>query len=99
MKHKEGTGESRSLRARLRDGYRSISGQNCRIEQQSDRSVIVQGCCGIDTYTESCIVLCVKDPTVRAVCICGNGLRCSSYHPDGVVVEGCIKSVAFCTSD
>ena len=99
MKNNERARERRSLRARLRDGYRSISGQCCRIEQQSNRSVVVQGCCSIDTYTERCIALRVKDPSVRTVCISGDGLCCSSYHPDGVVVEGCIESIAFCANN
>jgi hypothetical protein len=96
MTRKQGVNETRSLRARLRAMYRYVSAQSCRIELQSGREMMIEGCCGIEEYHADRIVLTVRDPVLHSIHICGRELRCSSYHPDGVVVKGKILCVQLC---
>ena len=83
------------LRARLRDAFRVASAQCSRIELQSQQCMVVHGCSTIARYDQECIVLCVRDPRVRAVSVQGHALHCSSYHSDAVVVEGEIEGLQF----
>ncbi|MBQ7338840.1 MAG: YabP/YqfC family sporulation protein [Clostridia bacterium] len=84
------------LRARLRRAFCAATGTCCRLEMQSGRAMIVQGCCGIEEYNPNCIVLSVRDPELSRLCICGDGLLCSSYHTDGVEIRGRITRMELC---
>lgn len=62
-----------------------------RLEMHGRRELYIQGCRRIIKYSESKIVLSAK---VFDVCICGEGLFCSSYHCSGVEISGFIESVS-----
>ena len=85
--------EGESVWQRLRQGCDRVLLRNCRCESLSNRLLTVQGCCDIVAYGRECILLAVRDPDVREICICGRDLLCLSYHPDAVQIQGEIFSV------
>ena len=89
-------GEVEPLRARLRRAFCGVTGTHSRIELQSGREMIVQGCCGIEAYEPCRIVLRVRDPELRFLLIVGEELLCSSYHIDALEISGKIFGVRLC---
>lgn len=87
--------EHESLWRRLRCSCDRLMMQNCRCESLSNQLLTVQGCCRIVEYQTEHILLSVRDPDVKEICICGRDLLCLSYHPDAVQIRGKILSVTF----
>ena len=84
------------MRAKLRRLFCTATGIHCRTEIQGNQGLFIQGCCGIEAFTPTCILLQVRDPHVRILCVVGEGLLCSSYHEEGVQITGNILRVEFC---
>ena len=93
---KRQTKERAPLRLRLKRAFCQATGTHSRIEMESNRAMIVQGCCGIDAYEPSCIVLRLRDPALQQLRICGEALLCNSYHEDAVQIVGRICAVELC---
>ena len=81
---------------RMRDEYGRATLRCCRTEIMGISRMTVQGCKEILEYGRRCIRLSVCDPDVRQMVICGEDMVCLSYHPDAVMIEGCIRTVSFC---
>ncbi len=94
MKHQDKP--KSSLRARLRRAFCEVTGTQSRMEIVSGSGMLIRGCCGIEVYEPSCIVLRLRDPELRWLRVCGQELLCSSYHADGVEISGCIGCVELC---
>lgn len=65
----------------------------CRIEARGCRRLVVEGCERILDYGECCICLAVRDPDARYLVVRGRDLRCLSYHPNAVILEGRMEAV------
>lgn len=94
MKHQ--SKEKATLRRRLQRAFCQATGTHSRIEMESNRAMIVQGCCGIDGYEPSCIVLRLRDPALQQLHVFGEALLCNTYHEDAVQIVGRIWRVELC---
>ena len=81
------------LRARLRRAFCGMTATYCRIEIQGRRELMVHGCRGIEAYHPTEILLRVRDGEITLLRVAGEGLLCSTYHSEGVVIEGTIHRV------
>lgn len=88
-----------TLRARLRHAFCVATGSRCRLESDGAKSLVVQGCCGIEVYRRDCIVLLVRDPDFSRLCIGGADLFCHSYHEQGVRITGQLRQILYCGAD
>ena len=64
----------------------------CRLELRGRSSLAVGGCCGIVSYSPSCILLRLKDGFLR---VCGVRLFCDSYTGGEVLISGRIDLMGF----
>ncbi len=81
---------------RIRAEYDRATLTCCRVEMMGCCQMTIQNCTEILEYGRECIRLAIRDPDARQIMICGRELLCLSYHPDAVMIEGCIDSVTFC---
>ena len=90
--------EGKPLWRRIREGYDSATGRRCRSLITGGSGLVLQGGEEIIEYGPTCICLRVRDPEIERVVVCGEGLVCLSYHPDGMEIQGrigCIRLVRF----
>lgn len=96
-KKQEREGASRpSVIARMKAEYDRATLAVCRVEARGCRRLVVEGCERILDFGECCICLAVRDPDARRLVVRGRGLRCLSYHPGAVVIEGRMETVSWC---
>ena len=88
-----------SLLRRIRCGYDCVMLNHVRMEITGGERVLIEGCQEILEYGRGRICLSVRDARVRSIAVVGSNLRCLSYHPDAVVIEGELESVCFCAED
>ena len=88
-----------SLVARMREGYERATLAVCRVEARGCRRLIVEGCERILDYGECCICLAVRDPDARRLLVRGRELRCLSYHPSAVIIEGRMDALVWCEDE
>lgn len=88
-----------SVIARLRSEYDRATLALCRIEAMGSRRLVIEGCEAIVDYGETCICLAVRDPDARQLMVRGRNLRCLSYHPNAVVIEGRVEALCWCDRD
>ena len=84
-----------SVVARIRAEYDRATLAVCRLEARGCRRLVVEGCERILDYGECCICLAVRDPDARRLTIRGRELRCLSYHPSAVIIEGRVEAMVF----
>ena len=88
--------EKKALWRRIREGYDGATGRRCRSLITGGGGLVLQGCEEILEYGPTCICLRVRDPEIERVVVCGEGLVCLSYHPDGMEIQGrigCIRLI------
>ena len=88
--------EGKPLWRRIREGYAGATGRWCRTQITGGGGLVLQGCEEILDYGPTCICLRVRDPEIERVVVCGEGLVCLSYHPDGMEIQGrigCIRLI------
>lgn len=87
--------KNRSDKIRLfsyEDDLKNAVGKYFKVEIISDKSALIEGCCGVLNYYDTVITLAVEG---GSVCFCGNGLDLNSLCDGTLEISGLITSVEY----